>query len=83
MARFGRLEVASQIKIMSWGELERLVDDTEQDSVLRRSFAHCRSRTELVLAAQRLNYHIEESDIERARDLHYQASGNSNLFRSA
>jgi hypothetical protein len=44
---------------MSWSELERFVDDVEDDSALN----HCRSRKELILAgaATRLPDHADRS----------------------
>jgi len=54
---------------MSWGELERLVDDAETDAVLRRVLRRCRSRRELVLAARHLGYGIQPSDLRRAWEL--------------
>ncbi|MEB3200593.1 MAG: Nif11-like leader peptide family natural product precursor [Synechococcaceae cyanobacterium] len=54
---------------MSWSELERLVDTAEADGALRRALRHCRSRQELVLAAQRLGYGIAEADLLQARQL--------------
>jgi hypothetical protein len=47
---------------MSWSELERFVDDVEDDSALK----HCRSRKELILAARRLGYRITRIDLQRA-----------------
>ena len=51
---------------MSWSELERLVDDAEADAVMRRALRHCRSRRELLLAAQRLGYAITNADLQQA-----------------
>ncbi len=51
---------------MSWSELERLVQEAEQDGDLRRALRHCRSRTELVLAARRLDYRITRADLHGA-----------------
>ena len=51
---------------MSWSELERFVDDVEQDPALQRSLRHCRSRKELILAARRLGYRITRLDLQRA-----------------
>ncbi|MFZ0406596.1 MAG: Nif11-like leader peptide family natural product precursor [Cyanobium sp.] len=52
---------------MSWSELERLVETAEQDRALSRALRHCRSRSELVLAAQRLQFLITLEDLHRAR----------------
>lgn len=51
---------------MSWSELERLVEAAEQDGRLRRALRHCRSRSELVLAARRLQYRITVEDLHGA-----------------
>ena len=51
---------------MSWSELERLVEDAETDAVMRRALRHCRSRRELLLAAQRLGYAITNADLQQA-----------------
>ena len=51
---------------MSWSELERLVDQAEADSSLRRSLKACRSQQELILAARRLGYRITRIDLQRA-----------------
>jgi hypothetical protein len=51
---------------MSWSELERLVEDAEADGALARALRHCRSRKELLLAAQRLGYRINGLDLQRA-----------------
>jgi hypothetical protein len=51
---------------MSWSELERLVEDAETNGVMRRALRHCRSRRELLLAAQRLGYAITSSDLQQA-----------------
>jgi predicted ribosomally synthesized peptide with nif11-like leader len=51
---------------MSWSELERLVQEGEADTALRRALKHCRSTQELVLAARRLGYRITRIDLQRA-----------------
>ena len=51
---------------MSWSELERLVDQAEANSSLRRSLKGCRSTPELILAARRLGYRITRVDLQRA-----------------
>ena len=51
---------------MGWLELERLVDEAEADQALQRALKHCRSRKELILAAQRLGYRITRIDLQRA-----------------
>jgi hypothetical protein len=51
---------------MSWSELERLVDQAEANSSLRRSLKNCRSTPELILAARRLGYRITRIDLQRA-----------------
>lgn len=55
---------------MSWSELERLVETAEHDGHLRRALRHCRSRSELVLAARRLQFEITLKDLHGARLLH-------------
>jgi len=57
---------------MSWSELERLVDEAEADGSLQRALRHCRSRQELILAAQRLGYGINSVDLQRAWEDHRQ-----------
>jgi hypothetical protein len=57
---------------MSWSELERLVQEAENDGVVRRALRHCRSSGELVLAARRLGYRITRVDLNRAWLLHRQ-----------
>ena len=57
---------------MSWSELERLVEEAEGDGVIRRGLRHCRSRRELLLAAQRLGYDIGSADLHQAWELHHQ-----------
>lgn len=52
---------------MSWSELERLVESAEADNALRRVLSHCRSESELVLAARTLGYRITSRDLARAR----------------
>ena len=52
--------------VMSWTELERLVDEVEADGGLQRALRHCRSRRELILAARRLGYGITRLDLKRA-----------------
>ena len=47
---------------MSSSELERLVDQAEEDAALRRSLKGCRSTPELILAARRLGYLITRMD---------------------
>ncbi len=59
---------------MTWSELERLVETAERDGRLRRALRHCRSRSELVLAARRLQYRITLEDIRGARLLHKRQS---------
>lgn len=54
---------------MGWSELERLVEDAEEDASLRRSLRRCRSRRELVLACRRLGYRIQPADIRTAWQL--------------
>jgi hypothetical protein len=55
---------------MSWSELERLVEDAEADTTVRRALRHCRSQQELVLAARRLGYRITRVDLLRAWQIH-------------
>jgi predicted ribosomally synthesized peptide with nif11-like leader len=64
---------------MSWSELERFVEEVEQDPALQRSLRRCRSRKELILAARRLGYRITRIDLQRAwqeeqRELQQQGS---------
>ena len=59
---------------MSWSELERLVEDAETDAVMRRALRHCRSRRELLLAAQRLGYAITNADLQQAWTLEHHAA---------
>jgi hypothetical protein len=54
---------------MSWSELERLVEEIENDDCVRRALRHCRSGNELILAARRLGYRIARIDLCRARQL--------------
>lgn len=55
---------------MSWSELERLVEQAENDGSLRRALTHCRSRGELVLASRRLGFGIDAQDLKLAWQLH-------------
>jgi hypothetical protein len=57
---------------MSWSELERLVDEAEADGSLQRALRHCRSRQELILAAQRLGYGVNRADLQQAWEEHRQ-----------
>lgn len=57
---------------MSWSELERLVEEAEADSSLRRALRHCRSQQELVLAGRQLGYRITRLDLVRAWQIHCQ-----------
>ena len=59
-----------RLKRMSWSELERLVEQAENDATLRRALAHCRSRYELVLASRRLGFAIDSHDLKLAWRLH-------------
>lgn len=67
---------------MSWSELERLVEEAEGDSVLRRALMHCRSTSELVLASRRLGFAIDGHDLNLARQLHQGASRVADAPRS-
>ncbi len=58
---------------MSWSELERLVEEAETDEVIRRGLRHCRSRSELLLAARRLGFGVTRVDLQRAWQLQHQA----------
>ena len=51
---------------MSWSELERLVDEAEADTSLRRSLKGCHSTPELILAVRRLGYRITRLDLQRS-----------------
>ncbi len=62
---------------MTWSELERLVETAESDGRLRRALRHCRSCSELVLAARRMQYQITLEDIHGARLLHSRQAGTS------
>ena len=55
---------------MSWGELERLVEDAEGDANLRALLRACQSPPQLVLLARQMGYHITRVDLARARDIH-------------
>ncbi|MCT0200550.1 Nif11-like leader peptide family natural product precursor [Synechococcus sp. CS-1325] len=55
---------------MTWSELERFVLEAEADPVMRRSLKHCRSETELLLAARRLGYRLSRGDLIEAREEH-------------
>lgn len=55
---------------MTWSELQRLVEQAERDSALRRALMRCRSRCELVLASQRLGFGIDGRDLKIAWELH-------------
>ena len=55
---------------MSWSELERLVDDAEADTTVKRALRHCCSQQELVLASRRLGYRITRVDLLRCWQLH-------------
>ena len=57
---------------MGLGELALLVEEAEQDAVMRRALRRCRSRAELVLAARRLGFAIHRIDLRRAWLLHQQ-----------
>lgn len=57
---------------MSWSELERLVEEAESDRAVGDVLRHCRSRDELVLAAQRLGFRISSEDLRQAWELHRQ-----------
>ncbi len=62
---------------MSWSELERLVQEAENDGVIRRALRHCRSRRELVLAARRLGYRITRVDLQQAWQMDGRHKGSS------
>ena len=62
---------------MVWSELERLVEDAESDEAVRRALRHCRSRSELVLAARQLGYRITRVDLRQAWTLHLQECGSA------
>lgn len=55
---------------MSWGELERLVEDAEGDAELRTLLRSCQSQPQLVLLARQLGYHITRVDLARAWETH-------------
>jgi hypothetical protein len=47
-------------------ELERLVDDAEQDGSIRWLLRHCRSNEALILAGRTLGYRITRVDLQQA-----------------
>ena len=51
---------------MSRQELERLVDDAEQDSSIRWLLRHYRTNDALILAGRKLGYRITRVDLQRA-----------------
>lgn len=51
---------------MSSQELERFVDDAEQDSSIRWLLRHCRTNDALILAGRKLGYRITRVDLQRA-----------------
>ena len=51
---------------MSRQELERFVDDAEQDSSIRWLLRHCRTNDALILAGRKLGYRITRVDLQRA-----------------
>ncbi len=53
---------------MSWGELERLVEDAENDAELRALLRACQSQPQLVLLARQQGYHITRVDLARAQE---------------
>ena len=53
---------------MSRQELERFVDDAEQDSSIRWLLRHCRTNDALILAGRKLGYRITRVDLQRAME---------------
>ena len=53
---------------MSRQELERFVDDAEQDSSTRWLLRHCRTNDALILAGRKLGYRITRVDLQRAME---------------
>ena len=51
---------------MSRQELERLVDDAEQDASIRSLLRSCRSVEDLILAGRNLGYRVTRVDLQRA-----------------
>ncbi len=51
---------------MSRQELERFVDDAEQDSSIRWLLRHCRTNDALILAGRKLGYRITRVDLQNA-----------------
>ena len=51
---------------MSRQELERLVDDAEQDASIRSLLRHCRSVEDLILAGRKRGYRVTRVDLQRA-----------------
>jgi len=49
-------------------ELERFVDDAEQDSSIRWLLRHCRTNDALILAGRRLGYRVTRVDLQRAME---------------
>jgi len=60
---------------MSWSELQRLVEEAEEDGVIRRGLRRCRSQRELLMAGRRLGYDIQARDLCNARALEQMESG--------
>jgi hypothetical protein len=59
---------------MSWGELERLVEEAERNPELRRALRTCQTQPQLVLMARQLGYHITRVDLARAWQDHQASS---------
>jgi Nif11 domain len=57
---------------MSLLELERLVEEAEADSSIRKVLSGCHTRPELILVARRLGYRITRLDLQRAFNQHQQ-----------
>ena len=53
---------------MSRQELERFVDDAEQDSSIRWLLRHCRTNDALILAGRKLGYRITRVDLHKAME---------------
>ncbi|MEB3260910.1 MAG: Nif11-like leader peptide family natural product precursor [Cyanobacteriota bacterium] len=60
---------------MSWGELERLVEDAEGDVELRTVLRACQNQPQLILLARQLGYHITRVDLTRAWETHQAGEG--------
>jgi hypothetical protein len=58
--------------LMSWSELERLVEEAETEPALRRALGHSRTLKEFLLVCRHLGYGIDAADLSLARRLEAQ-----------